>query len=649
MPTFTPFRKILIANRSEVALRVIRTARRMGLATVAVYSSVDSGASHVEQADEAVCIGDPEPSSSYLNIRKIIDAALLTGATAVHPGYGFLAENQDFAAACVEHGLVFIGPSPEVIGSMGDKARAKQLMREAGVPCIPGYNGDSQDPDDLQAEADRIAYPVMIKATAGGGGRGMRMVESGAQFRNALSSAQSEALASFGSSHVLLERALQHPRHIEIQILADRYGNAIHLGERDCSVQRRHQKIIEEAPAPGLGQTTRQAMGRAAVDAVRAIGYEGVGTLEFLLDADGAFYFMEMNTRLQVEHCITEEITGLDLVEQQILVAQGHALALSQEDIKFTGHAIEVRLCAEDCDHDFMPQSGRVAFWHAPRWSRVESAIRSGDTISPYYDSMFAKIITHGPDRHAAQARMQRALGDAVMFGLKTNLPLLESCLNHPSWLKGGVSTDFIAENKGTLLKSVETRLEPLAIVAALRCYRPALARIPRTLPAQIKLFDKVRDIAVEARVTWSSAGLYEVVLKGDTYRIDVLSKGGSSARVMLNGNESRIWLCQEGVLIYIRWEGRDYALVDKTLEARQGGHGAETDGQIRAASSCKVVSIIANIGMMVKRGDPILTTEAMKTEYQHTASLDGIVRKICAQEGDQVSEGDVLAILEPV
>lgn len=648
MPTPTPFRKILIANRSEIALRIIRTARRMGLTTVAVYSSIDSDASHVEQADEAVCIGEPESSSSYLNIRKIIEAALQSGADAIHPGYGFLAENEEFAAACVEHGLVFIGPAPDVIGSMGDKASAKQLMRDAGVPCIPGYDGKSQAPGDLQAEADRIGYPVMIKATAGGGGRGMRMVESSAQFRNALSSAQSEALASFGSSHVLLERALRHPRHIEIQILADRYGNAIHLGERDCSVQRRHQKIIEEAPAPGLDPATRQAMGQAAVGAVRAIRYEGVGTLEFLLDTDGSFYFMEMNTRLQVEHCITEEISGLDLVEQQILMAQGRELTLGQDDIRLTGHAIEVRLCAEDCDHDFMPQSGRAVFWHAPRQARVESAIRSGDTISPYYDSMFAKIITHGPDRNAAQARMQRALSDTVMFGLKTNLSLLENCLSHPSWLKGGVGTDFIAENKSTLLRPVVARHEPLAIAAVLRCYRSAPTRIPRTLPAQVKLFDKARDIAAEARVTWTNAGLYDVALEGGTYRIGVLSKDDSSARVTVNGSESRIWSRQEGVHIYIRWGGHDYTLTDKTLEAYLGGHTTAADGQIRAASSCRVASVTSEIGATVKSGDLILTTEAMKTGYQHTAPFDGIVREICVRAGDQASEGDILAILDP-
>lgn len=646
MPTPTPFRKILIANRSEIALRVIRTARRMGLATVAVYSSIDSAASHVGQADEAVCIGDPEPSSSYLNIQKIIAAAIQSGADAIHPGYGFLAENEEFAAACVEHGLIFIGPAPAVIGSMGDKARAKQLMRDAGVPCIPGYDGESQEPDDLQVEADRIGYPVMIKATAGGGGRGMRMVESDGQFRNALSSAQSEALASFGSSHILLERALRHPRHIEIQVLADRYGNAIHLGERDCSVQRRHQKIIEEAPAPGLDPATRQAMGKAAVDAVRAIGYEGVGTLEFLLDTDGSFYFMEMNTRLQVEHCITEEITGLDLVEQQILVAQGSELALSQGDIRLTGHAIEVRLCAEDCDHDFMPQSGRAAFWHAPRQARVESAIRSGDTISPYYDSMFAKIITHGPDRNAAQARMQRALGDTVMFGLNTNLRLLENCLVHPFWLKG-VGTGFIAENKDTLLPPLVTRHEPLAIAAVLRCYRPSPRRIPRTLAAQVKLLDKALGIAVEARVTWTSEGRYEVALEGDTYQIAILAKDGAGVRVTVNGSESRIWACQEGVHIYIRWDGSDYTLVDQTLEAYQGNHSA-SDGQIRAASSCKVASVVSEAGAAVKSGDLILTTEAMKTEYQHVAPFDGTVREIRVQVGDQASEGDILAVLDP-
>ncbi|TAM02787.1 MAG: acetyl-CoA carboxylase biotin carboxylase subunit [Pusillimonas sp.] len=649
MSTLTPFKKILIANRAEIALRVIRTARRMGLATVAVYSTIDRCASHVEQADEAVCIGDPEPSSSYLNIQKIIQAATDTGADAVHPGYGFLAENAQFAQACVEHGLVFIGPSPKVIGAMGDKARAKQLMRSAGVPCIPGYDGESQTPEELQAEADRIGYPVMIKATAGGGGRGMRLVESVAQFRNALASAQSEARASFGDSRVMLERALRHPRHIEIQIVADRHGNAIHLGDRDCSVQRRHQKIIEEAPAPGLNPDTRQAMGNAAVDAAHAIHYEGVGTLEFLVDTDGSFYFMEMNTRLQVEHSITEEITGLDLVEQQILVAAGKQLNLRQEDVTLNGHAIEVRLCAEDCAHDFMPQSGRALFWHAPRHARVESAIRSGDSISPYYDSMFAKIITHGPDRDSAHLRMQHALNDTVLFGLKTNLPLLRQCLSHPAWCQGGVSTSFISDYKESLLASESIDDLPFAVAAAFRCHRPGrTTRIPRQLAAPVVLFERTHEISVATYVTWNCQGSYEVAMADSRQRVAIIDQDGPISRLTVNDCEYRIWHWQDGGHIYLRWGGHDYTFIDKTLESHKDTSGIVANGQLCAASSCKITSVAVLAGQEVKRGDLILTTEAMKTEYQHIAPFAGTIREVRVQVGDQVSEDDVLAILDP-
>lgn len=372
--TPTDFHKILIANRGEIALRVNRTAHAMGYQTVAVYSTADARSRHVFEADQAVCIGEPLPAQSYLRIEAIIEAARLAGADAVHPGYGFLAENADFARACRQAGLVFIGPSPEAIIAMGHKAGAKKIMMDAGVPCIPGYQGQDQSQDRLLAEAERIGFPVMIKATAGGGGRGMRLVHSAKEFPDLLRSAQSEAQNAFGDPEVILERAIIEPRHIEIQILADRHGNAIHLGERDCSVQRRHQKVIEEAPSPAVSAELRERMGATAVAAVKAIGYEGAGTLEFLLDQQGDFYFMEMNTRLQVEHPVTEAITGLDLVELQLRVAAGQALPLRQEEVTFQGHAIEVRLCTEDVAKGFMPQSGTMLLWQAPEHLRVEHA-----------------------------------------------------------------------------------------------------------------------------------------------------------------------------------------------------------------------------------------------------------------------------------
>ena len=424
----TPFKKILIANRGEIALRVMRSARALGYRTVAVYSTADAHARHVREADQAVCIGEPLPAQSYLCIPAIIEAAKMTGADAVHPGYGFLAENAAFAQACREAGLVFIGPSPEAITAMGNKAGAKELMIAAGVPCIPGYQGDDQSEARLTQEAALVGFPVMIKATAGGGGRGMRLVPSSAQFAELLRSAQSEAQNSFGDPHVILERAIIEPRHIEIQIFADRQGNAIHLGERDCSVQRRHQKVVEESPSPAVDAALRERMGATAVAAVKAIAYEGAGTLEFLLDREGNYYFMEMNTRLQVEHPVTEAITGLDLVELQLRVAAGEDLPLTQADVKFHGHAIEVRLCAEDTDQGFMPRSGTVALWQAASHLRVEHALESGTEIPPYYDSMIAKIIAHGRTRDEARRKLIRGLEDTVLLGVTTNQIGRASC-----------------------------------------------------------------------------------------------------------------------------------------------------------------------------------------------------------------------------
>ncbi|HEX7884123.1 MAG TPA: acetyl-CoA carboxylase biotin carboxylase subunit, partial [Afipia sp.] len=419
--TLTPFRKMLIANRGEVALRVMRTAKRLGYETVAVYSTADANARHVREADRAVWIGESQPAQSYLRINAIIDAAKASGADAIHPGYGFLAENSDFAKACRAAGLVFIGPSPEAIHAMGNKAGAKDIMQKAGVPCVPGYQGEDQSDATMLAAAKRIGFPVMIKAVAGGGGRGMRLVANEAAFPDHLRAARSEAQNAFGDPNVILERAIVQPRHIEIQVFGDRYGNAIHLGERDCSVQRRHQKLIEEAPSPAVSPDLRARMGATAVAAVKAIGYEGAGTLEFLLDAAGNYYFMEMNTRLQVEHPVTEAITRLDLVELQLRVAGGEPLPLKQDDIKFSGHAIEVRLCAEDVAHGFMPQSGRLLCWRAPSELRVEDALESGSEIPPFYDSMIAKVISHGTTRDEARRRLATGLAQMMALGVTTN------------------------------------------------------------------------------------------------------------------------------------------------------------------------------------------------------------------------------------
>src|SRR3954447_2407064 len=464
----TPFFRVLIANRGEIALRIMRTARRLGYGVVAVYSDADRDALHVREADQAVRIGEALPAQSYLKIDAIIAAAKASGASAVHPGYGFLAENEDFAQACRDAGLVFIGPSPEAIRSMGNKAGAKDIMQKAGVPCVPGYQGADQSDEVMLAEAKKIGFPVMIKAVAGGGGRGMRLGGGGAGFSGALSSARSEAQGAFGDPPVILERAIVDPRHIEIQVFGDRYGNAVHLGERDCSVQRRHQKLIEEAPSPVVTPELRARMGAVAVAAVKSIGYEGAGTLEFLLDSSGAFYFMEMNTRLQVEHPVTEAITGLDLVELQLRVAGGEPLGVTQEDVKFAGHAIEVRLCSEDAGHDFMPQSGQMALWQVPEGIRVEHALQSGFEIPPFYDSMIAKIISHSSSRDEARGKLICALEQTAAFGVTTNQSFLVSCLRHPGFAAGEATTAFIANNRDELLAPRQDTASEAALAALL-------------------------------------------------------------------------------------------------------------------------------------------------------------------------------------
>src|SRR5262249_32189759 len=418
------------------------------------YSDADRDALHLREADSAVRIGEALPAQSYLRIDAIIAAAKASGATAVHPGYGFLAENEDFAAACRDAGLVFIGPSPQAIKAMGNKAGAKEIMQKAGVPCVPGYQGTDQSDAVMLAEAKRIGFPVMVKAVAGGGGRGMRLVADATSFPDALRSARSEAQGAFGDPTVILERAIVDPRHIEIQVFGDLHGNAIHLGERDCSVQRRHQKLIEEAPSPKVTPELRARMGAVAVAAVKSIGYEGAGTLEFLLDPSGEFYFMEMNTRLQVEHPVTEAITGLDLVELQLRIAAGEPLGLKQEDIEFSGHAIEVRLCSENAAHDFMPQSGRMALWQMPEGVRVEHALQSGSEIPPYYDSMIAKVIGHGADRNEARGRLIFGLEQVAAFGVITNQGFLVSCLRHPGFARGEATTAFIGAHRSELLAS---------------------------------------------------------------------------------------------------------------------------------------------------------------------------------------------------
>ncbi|MEP6837909.1 MAG: acetyl-CoA carboxylase biotin carboxylase subunit [Bradyrhizobium sp.] len=649
----TPFFKILIANRGEIALRIMRTARRLGYGVVAVYSDADRDALHVREADQAVRIGEALPAQSYLRIDAIIAAAKASGASAVHPGYGFLAENEDFAQACRDASLVFIGPSPEAIRAMGNKAGAKDIMQKAGVPCVPGYQGADQSDAVMLKEARKIGFPVMIKAVAGGGGRGMRLVVDDKAFPDALRSARSEAQGAFGDPTVILERAIVNPRHIEVQVFGDRYGNAIHLGERDCSVQRRHQKLIEEAPSPAVTPRLRARMGAVAVDAVRSLRYEGAGTLEFLLDPSGEFYFMEMNTRLQVEHPVTEAVTGLDLVELQLRVASGEPLGLVQEDIKFSGHAIEVRLCSEDAGHDFMPQSGIMALWQMPEGLRVEHALQSGSEIPPYYDSMIAKIISHGATRDEARGKLISGLEQAAAFGVTTNQGFLISCLRHPGFAGGEATTAFIGDHRSELL-APRHDAEWETFLAGLLLYltnpfaprwqsgRSLAATFP--LPVRVGLDHGVHDVDIVRDRDGSYQGLENKI-----YRVEVHSVGNDTVRFTSNGLMESFKWSRDGNRLHFLYRGNTITAHDLTLAAPVSAAASGGDGKVRAAMNGRVVAVLVKPGDKVTAGQPVMTLEAMKMEHVHTAGVAGTVTAIDVTEGEQVTTGKIVVEIEAV
>lgn len=644
-----PFFRVLVANRGEIALRVMRSARQLGLGVVAVYSDADREALHVRQADQAVRIGEALPAQSYLNIPAIIAAAKASGADAVHPGYGFLAENEAFARACKEAGLVFIGPSPQAIEAMGNKAGAKEIMKKAGVPVVPGYQGADQGDEVLLAEARKIGFPVMIKAVAGGGGRGMRLVTDALAFPDALRSARSEAKAAFGDPTVILERAIQNPRHIEIQVFGDSHGNAIHLGERDCSVQRRHQKLIEEAPSPGVTPELRARMGEVAVSAVRALRYEGAGTLEFLLDANGEFYFMEMNTRLQVEHPVTEAITGLDLVELQLRLARGEPLPVKQQDIHFEGHAIEVRLCSEDAEHDFMPQSGRMARWQVPDSVRVEHALQSGSEIPPFYDSMIAKVISHGATREEARGRLIVGLEHLTAFGVTTNQSFLMSCLRHPGFAKGEATTAFIGTYRDELLAPRADAAFDAAL-AGLLLYvtnprapsRQGGRSLSATFPLPAKI--EISGQTLELEVTRERDGSYTVATDDHQDRFEIEQLDVDTVRFRHDGVMDSAKVLREGDRLYLQHRGIPLAVTDLTLAAPKAAASNGGDGKVRAAMSGRVVAVLVKPGDPVIVGQPVLTLEAMKMEHVHKAGIDGVVAAIDVAQGDQVTTGRVVA-----
>ena len=655
------FNAILVANRGEIALRVMRTARRMGHRVIAVYSDADADAAHVRFADAAVRVGPPRPIDSYLDIKAIVAAALASGAEAVHPGYGFLAENANFADSVIDAGLIWIGPPPSAMRAMGDKGEAKRLMRAADVPCVPGYDGDDQTDATLKAEAQRIGYPLMIKATAGGGGRGMRLVESQEGFQAALASACSEARAAFGSSTVLLEKAISLPRHIEIQVFADDHGHVVHLGERDCSVQRRHQKLIEEAPSPAFagadGHHLRRRMGAMAVAAARAIKYRGAGTIECLLDAHQHFYFMEMNTRLQVEHPVTEATTGYDLVEWQIRVARGEALPeTSQEAIlkrfEAGGHAIEVRLCAEDPARDFLPQSGTLLAWNIDACSdlRVDHALRSGSQIAPYYDSMIAKFVAHGTDRGDARERLGRGLRAAQVLGVRTNQAFLAAALAHETFAEGGATTGFIGHHLPTLMAASQAMRPTLAALvtycarAARHGHDPRALALPMPWPVNLKLLVE----GVEAAVALQSLGgaRYRLSCDAAVEDLELLECAAGQMRVSGAGGRESIAFALDGDDLYASTAGVQTIITDRSLAAVAAADSASA-GLIRAPMAGRIVALFVSVGQRVEKGAPLFTLEAMKMEHPSTAPMDAIVKQVLIEHGAQVSAGALLVELQ--
>jgi len=659
--TSRPFHTLLVANRGEIAVRIMRTARRLGLATVAVYSEADRHSPHVAFADRAVCIGAAAPRESYLNIAAIIEAARASGADAIHPGYGFLAENAAFAEAIAAAGLIFVGPPAEAIRAMGNKAEAKRLMLAADMPCVPGYQGAAQDDATLLAEAGTIGYPLMVKAAAGGGGRGMRLVREAAALPMALASARSEAVAAFGSGELILERAVIAPRHVEIQVFADTQGNVIHLGERDCSVQRRHQKVIEEAPSPAVGPALRARMGEAAVRAARSIGYLGAGTMEFLLDADGNFYFMEMNTRLQVEHAVTEAITGFDLVEWQLRVAAGEPLPVTQDQVKLNGHAIEVRLTAEDVPAGFLPQGGPLLRWRPPaagRDVRVDHALEEGGAIPTHYDSMVAKLVAHGADREEARRKLLRAVEDCALLGVPSNQGFLADCLANPAFAGNDVHTGFVdAHMQGAL----QAPLPPLHVMASAALAASGLLGDngkPATLAraaASVVLY--AAGTAWEATLRVAAEG-WRVMLRqreGDQQpgqqpvacALRVLRADGDSgtALVECDGVAYPLVFAADKQVLHLFQCGRAWQF--PLHDPRRRRDAGDADGVLQAPLTARIVAVHVAEGERVEAGQPLVVLEAMKMEHTIAAPFAGVVAELPARAGGQASAGSLLARVE--
>ncbi len=672
------FTKILIANRGEIACRVAATARRMGIKTVAVYSEADADAKHVAVCDEAVLIGPAAAKESYLCGDKIIAAAKATGAQAIHPGYGFLSENAAFADACAEAGLVFIGPPASAMRAMGSKSAAKSLMEKANVPLVPGYHGEQQDADFLHTQADKIGYPVLLKASAGGGGKGMRVIENSAQFKDALASCKREAISSFGDDKVLAEKYLQRPRHIEIQVFADTLGNCIYLFERDCSVQRRHQKVLEEAPAPNMTAERRAAMGEAAVAAAKAVGYVGAGTVEFIANQDGSFYFMEMNTRLQVEHPVTEMITGTDLVEWQLRVAAGEPLPKQQHELAINGHAIEARIYAENPEKGFLPSIGTLRHLAtpdavsfelgagSPAGVRIDSGVRAGDAISPFYDPMIAKLIVWGADRKQALARMAQALSEYQVVGLATNIAFLKRLVEGQAFATADLDTGLIERNHEALFpapQAVPNDALALAVVSLIAAEKQDAAARSSANPADpwgvalgwrmnhpylrgMSFSDEfARDQPYIAHVSYRADGwLFSVGAGAQPEAMSLISledcaHDGGNYSIKLGARAVRGAVRRDGDLLHVFTGGAHHQLTYNDPMAHAGETEAE-GGRLTAPMPGKVVAVLATKGQEVKKGDALVIMEAMKMEHTIAAPHDGVVDDILYGVGDQVADG---------
>ena len=653
---------LLVANRGEIAVRVMRTAQVLGMQTVAVYSDADADAVHVRFADRAVRIGLAPAMDSYLRGDVVIEAALASGADAIHPGYGFLSENAEFAQAVADAGLIFVGPPVNAIDVMGDKARSKRAMIEAGVPCVPGYQGEDQSDEKLIAEAKGVGFPLMVKAAAGGGGRGMRLVATAAGLSDAISMARSEAINAFGSGELILERAIQRPRHVEFQVFADSHGTVIHLGERDCSVQRRHQKVIEEAPCPVMTPELRDMMGQAAVAAARAVDYVGAGTVEFLLDAAGDFYFLEMNTRLQVEHPVTEMVTGLDLVALQLRVAEGEPLGLVQDDVEINGHAIEARLYAEDPAADFAPSTGPVVLW-APaegEGMRIDSGIATGGEVSPYYDAMVAKVIACGADREQARTRLVAALGETAFLGPTSNREFLIDVLGQDVFVDGGATTGFISDVYGDEGYAAEAiGFDDVSVAAVLQYVR----RVKRSCAASLGIPDELvnwsnadhRSAVVDYGVTALPGGLSVEAQRADQYavrhgkseaNIALISVDGEGFRMTVDGVSVAGWFAEEGDAVHVSTSSKSYRVEDFADRSASAASGAG-DGDVRAPMHGVLAELRVKQGDRVRVGDAVAVLEAMKMQHVIAAEVDGVVASVSDGVGGQIGRGDLIATIE--